>query len=70
MNVRIINRQENSSEVVEMSLLPQTGQLIEDRAGRIFEVLEVTHTPFDPKSVARVLIGHRNSLGFVPCVPP
>lgn len=65
MKVQIINRQDKSKEVVEMLLLPNEGEQFEDREGRVMQVLQVTHTPFNSEVTARVLVGHRNSMGFV-----
>jgi hypothetical protein len=50
-------------EIVEMPCLPCEGERFETRDGHVMQVLQVTHTPFNPDSSARILVGIRNSLG-------
>ena len=64
MKVEIAHSQDQVVEIIEILVLPREGEKWESRNNVVYQVLQVTHTPFHPEVVARILVGHRNSLGI------
>ena len=64
MKIEVTNREDKTVEVIEMVQVPHEGEQFESRIKVVMQVLQVTHTPFAPDIVARILVGVRNSLGL------